>query len=57
MDEIKMKEVKERCADYSTEMTNEEYRIELQKIFESITDNKKLRFYYKYMCGMEKSSD
>lgn len=36
------------------EMTNEEYRIELQKIFENITDNRKLRFYYVYVSGLEK---
>lgn len=36
------------------EMTNEEYRIELQKIFENITDNRKLRFYYIYISGLEK---
>ncbi len=43
--------------DIFAEMTNEEYRIELQKIFNSITDNKKLRFYYRYISGMEKSGD
>lgn len=36
------------------EMTNEEYRIELQKILENIMDNRKLRFYYIYISGLEK---
>lgn len=36
------------------EMTNEEYRIELQKIFKAITDNRKLRFYYIFVSGLEK---
>lgn len=39
------------------EMTNEEYRIELQKIFENITDNRKLRFYYIYISGLEKDDN
>ncbi len=45
----------EKCVDYYVEMTNEEYRMELRKIFEKITDNQKLRFYYKYISGVEKS--
>lgn len=28
------------------EMTNEEYRIELEKIFDSIDDNRILRYFY-----------
>lgn len=46
-----MEDTKEIKEDY----TNEEYREKLKNIFESITDNKKLRFYYKYIGGMEKS--
>ena len=28
------------------EMTNEEYRVELEKIFDSIDDNRILRYFY-----------
>ena len=28
------------------EMTNEEYRIELQKMFEKVEDNRLLRYFY-----------
>lgn len=28
------------------EMTNEEYRIELEKMFDSVDDNKILRYFY-----------
>lgn len=28
------------------EMTNEEYRIELQKMFEEVEDNRLLRYFY-----------
>lgn len=45
---------KNNCKDKINEMTNEEYRIELQRIFEEITDNRKLRFYYIYISGLEK---
>ena len=45
------------CDDYMEEMTNEEYREQLRIIFERITDNRKLRCYYRYVSGMEKSSD
>ena len=44
-----------KCAEYSKDMTNEEYRVELRNIFDGITDNRKLRFYYKFVSGMEKS--
>ena len=37
------------------EMTNEEYREELQKIFRNIEDNSKLRFWYRYIKGVEGS--
>lgn len=30
----------------STEMTNEEYRTELQKIFDEVEDNRMLRYFY-----------
>lgn len=30
-------------------MTNEEYRIELEKIFDSIDDNRLLRYFYIYV--------
>lgn len=32
--------------DNISEMTNEEYRIELEKIFDSIDDNMILRYFY-----------
>lgn len=32
--------------DDALEMTNEEYRIELEKIFDSIDDNRILRYFY-----------
>ena len=30
----------------STEMTDEEYRTELQKIFDEVEDNRMLRYFY-----------
>lgn len=45
------KENVKRDCDY---MTNEEYRDELKKIFDSIDDNQKLRFWYIYINGIEK---
>ena len=36
------------------EMTNEEYRKELQKIFAKIDSTRKLRFWYRYISGVEK---
>ena len=45
------------CIDYNVEMTNEEYRERLRNIFDGITDNRKLRFYYKYISGLEKSDN
>lgn len=31
------------------EMTNEEYRLELEKIFKSVDDNRILRYFYIYV--------
>lgn len=51
------KQQDKECVDCNcnAEMTNEEYRERLRIIFEGITDNRKLRFYYKYISGLEKS--
>lgn len=40
-----------------SEMTNEEYREELQKIFENINSTRKLRFWYRYISGVENGED
>lgn len=32
--------------DYCIEMTNEEYRIELQKVFDEVDNNMLLRYFY-----------
>lgn len=32
--------------EYIVEMTNEEYRIELQKMFEGVESNRLLRYFY-----------
>lgn len=32
--------------DYNVEMTNEEYRIELQKLFAGVDNNRLLRYFY-----------
>lgn len=34
--------------EYSVEMTTEQYRAELQKIFSEIEDNRVLRYFYVY---------
>lgn len=36
----------EKCVDYCVEMTNEEYRVELQKLFEEVSDNRLLQYFY-----------
>lgn len=33
------------------EMTNEEYRIELQRIFENMHENYKLRWFYRFIVA------
>lgn len=33
------------------EMTNEEYRVELQRIFEKIHENYKLRWFYRFIVA------
>lgn len=38
------------------EMTNEEYRVELQKIFENIHENYKLRWFYRFIVAKLKGS-
>lgn len=43
--------------DCVVEMTNEKYREELRKIFDSINDNRVLRFWYRYVYGVEKGRD
>lgn len=48
-----MREVQEETVD----MTNEEYREELIKIFHGINENKILRFWYKYIGCIEKGRD
>ena len=40
----------------STEMTNEEYREELKKIFSDIHENYKLRWFYRFIIEKLKSS-
>lgn len=50
---IYMREVQEETVD----MTNEEYREELIKIFHGINENKILRFWYKYIGCIEKGRD
>lgn len=32
--------------EYSVKMTNEEYRIELNRMFENVDDNRLLRYFY-----------
>lgn len=39
------------------EMTNEEYREKLLEIFSRMNRNDKLRFWYKYISGIEKDED
>ena len=36
----------EKCVDYYVEMTNEEYRVELQKMIKEITDLRILRYIH-----------
>lgn len=40
------KESRNIMIECSTEMTNEEYRTELQKIFDGVEDNRMLRYFY-----------
>lgn len=42
--------------DYPMEMTNEEYREELKKIFDGIHENYKLRWFYMFVVEKAKSS-
>lgn len=37
-------------------MTNEQYRLELQKIFSNIDDNYKLRWFYRFIIAKLKGS-
>ena len=39
-------ETRENNVDYVIEMTNDEYRMELDKIFDCIDDNRILRYFY-----------
>lgn len=39
------------------EMTNEEYRIELNRIFAEIQENYKLRWFYMFVVEKTKSRD
>lgn len=43
---IDNKQQDKECIDYNVEMTNEEYRTELQKLFENINNNRLLRYFY-----------
>ena len=40
--------------EYSEYMTNEQYREKIIDIFNEMNDNQKLRFWYKYISGVEK---
>ena len=40
--------------EYSEYMTNEQYREKIIDIFNEMDDNQKLRFWYKYISGVEK---
>ena len=40
--------------EYSEYMTNEQYREKIIEIFNEMDDNQKLRFWYKYISGVEK---
>lgn len=40
-----------------SEMTNEEYREGILKIFSQMNRNDKLRFWYKYISSIEKDED
>lgn len=46
MDESKTEELEEKLTDYKKEMTNEEYREELRKLFDGVDDNRLLRYFY-----------
>lgn len=37
---------KERMGEYPVEMTNEEYRVELDRLFGELDDNRLLRYFY-----------
>lgn len=37
---------KERMGEYPAEMTNEEYRVELDRLFGELDDNRLLRYFY-----------
>ncbi len=50
-----MVEVKE-LEEESVEMTNEEYREELRKMFDNINENYKLRWFYRFVVEKIKSS-
>ena len=40
--------------EYSEYMTNEQHREKIVDIFNEMDDNQKLRFWYKYISGVEK---
>lgn len=39
------------------EMTNDEYRIELRKLFDNVNENYKLRWFYLFVSEKLRSSD
>lgn len=43
--------------EYSAEMTNEEYREGIYKIFSKMDRNDKLRFWYMYISAIENGED
>ena len=43
---VEVKEQEEESVDYRVEMTNDEYRLELQKLFNGVEDNRMLRYFY-----------
>ena len=47
--------MEDKTTDY-VEMTNEEYREELKKIFSDIHENYKLRWFYRFIIEKLKSS-
>lgn len=46
MEKCKTEERNVEHIDYCAEMTNEEYRIELQKLFDRVDSNRILRYFY-----------
>lgn len=43
------KEQDTKCVNYDVEMTNEEYRIQIQSLVNGIDDNRLLRYFYVYI--------